>query len=89
MKKLDGLERRIEAIEVRNRLVETNKAWETSLVRKFCIAILTYIVVCSYLALIVHIDPWINAVVPTLGFLLSTTSLDLIKKFWIKHVNDK
>jgi hypothetical protein len=29
--------------------------------------------------------PFINAIVPTIWFLLSTLSLDLIKKLWIKN----
>ena len=42
------MEERIEAIEQRNKRVEEDKAWETSLTRRVCIAVLTYIVVIIY-----------------------------------------
>ncbi len=45
---MNGLEKRIEAIEKRNKKVETDKAWETSMTRKICIMVLTYIVVIMY-----------------------------------------
>ncbi len=80
------LEKRIEKIEARNRSVELNKAWETSLTRKFFIAIFTYLAIAFYLAYIVHIDPWINAIVPTTGFLLSTLTLPFFKKIWERYL---
>jgi len=79
------LEKRVREIEVRNKRVELDKAWETSWARKISIAILTYIVVSLYLALVVKIDPWVNAIVPTMGFLLSTLTLGYIKARWIER----
>lgn len=76
------LEKRIEAIEVRNARVEQDKAWESSWTRRVSIAILTYIVVWLYLAFVVHVDPWLNALVPVGGFLLSTLALDGVRRLW-------
>ena len=45
---MDELEKRIEAIEKRNKKVEIDKAWETSWTRRVCIMILTYIIVIIY-----------------------------------------
>lgn len=39
---MKDLEKRVVAIEKRKK-VETDKAWETSLIRRICIMILTYI----------------------------------------------
>lgn len=80
------LEERIASIEKRNKKVELDKAWETSLTRKVLIAILTYTVVAIYLKFVVGIDPWINALVPTAGFLLSTLTLSYCKSFWEQHI---
>ncbi len=75
-------EKRLEKIEERNRRVESDKAWETSWSRRLTIMILTYVVVVFYLEFVVHIEPWINALVPVIGFLLSTLSISFVKKRW-------
>ncbi len=49
---------------------------------------LTYVVVVFYLYFVVHIDPWINALVPVLGFLLSTLTISLLKERWIRRRRD-
>lgn len=74
---------RIEQLEARNKRVEADKAWETSWVRRASIMILTYIVVCFYLRFVVHINPWINALVPVIGFFLSTLTVSLVKRQWL------
>ena len=78
------LEERIEAIEKRNKKVEVDKAWEVSLARKVLITILTYLVIAAYLKFVVGIDPWINAIIPAAGFLLSTFTLSFCKSIWEK-----
>jgi hypothetical protein len=83
MAKHPTLLERIEKLEVRNARVEADKAWETSPVRRIAIMILTYIVVAFYLHFVVHISPWINALVPVIGFTLSTLTLSLLKSRWL------
>lgn len=80
----DNIKDRLTKIEKRNKRVETDKAWESSWTRKLAIAFLTYIVVCIYLKFVVGVDPWINAIVPTIGFLLSTLTLGWIKSYWLQ-----
>lgn len=77
------LESRIKAVEDRNLRVEADKAWEGSWTRKLSIMVLTYLVVAAYLYFVVKIDPWINALVPVIGFFLSTLTVSLVKKIWI------
>lgn len=79
------LESRIKKLEARNSRVEADKAWEGSWTRKIAIMVLTYLVIVSYLQFVVHIDPWINAVVPVVGFFLSTLTVSALKQFWIKN----
>ena len=81
-----NLEERIEKIEERNNKVESDKAWETSYTRKILLAAFTYIAIALYLKFIVRIDPWINAIVPSVGFLLSTLTLPYFKKLWSKYI---
>lgn len=68
-------EKRLKEIENRNKRVEADKAWETSWTRKLSIAILTYLVVVAYLYFVIKIDPWLNALVPVVGYLLSTITI--------------
>lgn len=77
-----SLEERLAAIEARNRRVETDKAWETSGTRRAAIAVLTYVVAVITLVLIGAERPWLGAVVPVLGFLLSTLSLPVVRQWW-------
>lgn len=78
----------IESIKKRNKTVELNKKWETSFTRKLCIAILTYIVVLTYTFLTNTIsNMFLTSLVPVIGFLLSTMSLNLVRKIWEKRIN--
>ena len=80
---MNELEKRIEAIEKRNKRVETDKAWETSWIRRICIMILTYIVVIVYSYIVRKYDNiLLSSLVPVIGFTLSTLSLKLVRKIW-------
>jgi len=73
---IQSLERRIKAIEERNSHVELDKAWEISKTRRFFVALFTYLSISLYFVAIRIERPFINAVVPTIGFLLSTLSFE-------------
>lgn len=77
-----SLEDRIAAIEARNRKVESDKAWETSWTRRLSIAGLTYTVIVIYLFVINNNAPFINALVPMVGFLLSTLVMTRVRDFY-------
>lgn len=84
MKYID-LEKRVAQLEARNKKVEAEKAWEKSFARRGSIALLTYAVIVAYLYAIDVSKPWINAMVPVLGFVFSTLSLSLVKKQWLNR----
>lgn len=80
---MDSIEQRLEKIEQRNSRVEADKAWETSWTRRFFVALFTYLAISLYMWAINIDRPWLNAIVPTVGFLLSTLTLPYIKKWWV------
>lgn len=84
---MNSLEERVEKIEERNRKVETDKAWETSWTRKILLALFTYLAIALYLKFILKIEPWLNAIIPSIGFLLSTLTLPFFKDFWKKYLH--
>ena len=80
---MKDLEKEIEKIKERNKRVEKDKAWETSYTRKITIAILTYLVVVLYSYLISRVSNiFLTSLVPVIGFVLSTLSLNLIRRIW-------
>lgn len=83
MNNINELEKRIEEIEKRNKRVEGDKAWETSTLRKVLIIVLTYIFAVLYLKIADTTNPFLGAVVPCVGFFLSTQTLNIIKKKWL------
>lgn len=89
MQSIIQLIKRIEKIEQRNKLVETNKTWETSFTRRIILFLLTYLAIGIYLKVIRVSQPWLNAIVPSIGFMLSTLTLPFFKKLWLKFIFKK
>lgn len=73
-----------DAIQQRNQRVEADKAWETSWTRKLSIATLTYVFLVFYLPVLGLQKSYLHATVPVCGYLLSTMTLPLIKKWWLE-----
>ena len=69
--------------------VELDKAWETSWTRKMLLIIFTYLSIAFYLHAINVDRPWLNAIVPAVGFLLSTLTLPFFKNLWEKLLHNK
>lgn len=86
MSEIELLQQKVAKLEERNKKVESNKAWETSLTRKLILMLTTYLVVGLTLTTIRNDSPWINAIIPTLGFFLSTLSLPFLKDLWQKYL---
>ena len=85
---MEELKKELEEIKKRNKRVELDKKWETSLTRKLCICILTYIVVVIYSNITNKTNNiFLSSLVPVIGFSLSTLSLKLIRKVWEKYIN--
>jgi hypothetical protein len=82
---IEEITKEIRQIKERNKSVEADKAWEVSWLRKVLIAIFTYLSLGIYMWAIRITDPWLNAIVPTIGFLLSTATLPWFKNWWLKR----
>ncbi len=89
MASIEELEKEIADIKARNTRVEADKAWETSWTRKLVIFALTYTVIVIFFFVASLPDPFVNAVVPSVGFLLSTMTVTLFKTWWLRHVSKK
>jgi len=80
---LDEIRREIDAIKKRNKRVEADKAWEISWVRHILIAALTYIVIIIFMFMAEIDQPFVAALVPSLAYLISMSTLHYFKKWWI------
>lgn len=83
------VENDIKEIKNRNAQVEADKAWETSGSRKLSIVIITYILATIVMYVLNIPQPYLNAIIPTLGFYLSTLSLGFAKTIWINKYYNK
>ena len=81
--KKDNLNKRVAAIEQRNKKVELDKAWETSVVRKILIVVMTYIVITLLFIFAGLSKPFLNSIIPAAAFIISTLSLSYFKTKWI------
>ncbi len=84
------LEQEIGLIKQRNIRVEADKAWETSAFRIVSIMVITYIIASFVLYFIGANNFLLGALVPTVGYFLSTQSLPFIKRWWTnKFIEEK
>jgi hypothetical protein len=82
---MENSDHTIQHILERNKRVEADKAWEVSWTRRLFIAGVTYITACIFLYVINSPNFAANAVVPAIGYLLSTLSLPWLKKWWLSN----
>lgn len=85
IKSIDQLTQDIAEIQARNQRVEADKAWETSWTRRGVVVVLTYLVVVTCFTILGLSQPWLNAIIPAVAFLISTSTLSLMKKWWLQH----
>ena len=88
-KRIQIIEEELRLIRARNKRVELEKAWEVSATRKIAILVLTYVIASIILCLIEVQKFWLAAIIPTVGYLLSTLSVSWLKQIWIKQQADK
>ncbi len=82
---LNEIEREINEIQQRNVRVEIDKAWETSWTRKILVAVVTYLLIVIFMFVAELEKPFIGAIIPTIAYLLSMSSLPYFKKWWTKN----
>ena len=86
MSSISDLQRQIDQINARNKRVEIDKAWETSLTRKFVVIVLTYLVVMVLFLVMKLPNPFVNAVIPSAAFVISNLSIPIVKKWWVGRI---
>lgn len=81
---IKAIEQELALIRERNVRVESEKAWEVSVVRVVSIAVIIYILSCLVLFILKAEHIFVASLVPAFGFFLSTRSLSFVKKVWMR-----
>ena len=79
---MQTLEERVEKIEERNRGVEMDKKWETSLTRQIILMIFSYLFIVIFFLVMGLQDPWINGIIAALAFMIQQLSMPFFRKIW-------
>ena len=79
-------DKQIIEIKERNARVEADKAWETSRTRRLLVAFSIYIVAFVSFSLINTPKPALDALVPSVAYILSTLTLPFLKNWWMKSI---
>lgn len=83
--RLDFLQKQVDALKRRNFEKDRGKEFESSYTRVIFLMIITYCTLCAYMAFVLKTgNPFLDAIVPTVGFNISTWSLPYIKELWIQ-----
>jgi hypothetical protein len=77
--RLSVVESELADIRNRNRRVESDKAWETGCVRLLSITGITYVTMVLVFQVLGASRPFLDALVPTTGFFLSTLSISFLR----------
>ena len=80
---METSDNQIKQILERNKRVEADKAWETSVFRRMTIGVLTYATASILLLMLNAPNPFVNALIPSIAYLLSTVTLPPLKRWWI------
>ncbi|MBI5369744.1 hypothetical protein HZA85_00930 [Candidatus Uhrbacteria bacterium] len=80
-----SIEDRLKNIETRNERVSLDKAWETSWTRRLLLMGFTYLAIGIYLWTIHISHPWLNSIVPAVGFMISTLTMPWFKRWWMSR----
>ena len=83
MSTLEHLTEEIESLKARNTRVEAEKRWEISWQRKLGIIVTTYFVMILVFSSLGNSSPFLNAIIPTLGYILSTLSMGWMQKLFL------
>lgn len=81
------LKEEVERIKARNKRVEADKAWEISKTRTLFIAVSTYLLIFCFMILIGDSRPFLNALVASVGYLISASTYGILKNWWLKKKN--
>jgi len=83
------LEKEVNSIKERNERVELDKAWETSAFRIAVVLIMTYIITAVVFYFIGVKSYLLSALIPAVGYYVSTQSLPFIKRWWVNEIYKK
>jgi len=86
MNEIEKIKKDLEEIHKRDKLAETDHAWEQSYTRRMIALAFTYLLVVVFMQAADLPDPWKNAFVPTLAYVITNQTLPLFKNLWRNYI---
>ncbi len=83
-REIQVLQQEVSLLNTRNRKVGLDKAWDQSLARTLFVAVMTFLCLGVYMSAIRVKNSWLSAIVPTVGFVLTTWSFPTAKNAWVR-----
>lgn len=83
---MDDLNKRIINLEIKTKLLENDKAWEKSILKRLIELIFIYITCFFFLLVIKRVNVLVSCLIPMISYVMYLFLLNLVKKSWIKKV---
>lgn len=88
-KRLTVLEHELEFTRNQKRELQLHLAWDRSWTKIVLLTVVTYIVIAFVFYCIGSKKYFVNAIIPSVAYFISTRSLSFVKKIWLqKHKNN-
>ncbi len=81
---MDDLNKRIINLEIKTKILESDKTWEKSILKRIIELAFIYITSFLFLLVIKRVNKLAACLIPMLSYVIYLFLLNLVKKIWIK-----
>ena len=81
---MDDLKKRIINLEIKTKILESDKTWEKSILKRIIELAFIYITSFLFLLVIKRVNKLAACLIPMLSYVIYLFLLNLVKKIWIK-----
>ena len=81
---MDDLNKRIINLEIKTKILQSDKTWEKSILKRIIELAFIYITSFLFLLVIKRVNKLVACLIPMLSYVIYLFLLNLVKKIWIK-----
>lgn len=83
--RVSHLEETVERIRLSGKYSNLQKNWENSRIRVITVAVSMYVLTLTFMLILQVQNPIVSALLPTVGYMLSTNSIPLVRRIWVRN----
>ena len=83
---MDDLNKRIINLEIKTKILESDKTWEKSILKRIIELAFIYITSFLFLLVIKRVNKLVACLIHMLSYIIYLFLLNLVKKIWIKKI---